>query len=696
MTQEGFKRKLTAILSADVEGYSRLMEEDEEATVRTLTAYREVMTTLIQQHNGKVLDSPGDNLLAEFASVVDAVHCAVAVQKEIKARNEELSESRRMRFRIGINLGDVIQEEERIYGDGVNIAARLEGLANPEGICISKTAFDHIESKLPYGYEFIGDQTVKNISKPVGAYRVLMEPRVTVAGKSEEKPAPVRRMPILVGVVAVLVLALAVGIWYFFMRPSGTKVEVATEENVAKVDKAKNSLAVLPFINTGNNPDIEYLSDGITESLIYNLSQFPNLKVRSMNSVFHYKGQKTDAQTVGRDLNVKVVLTGRIVQRGEDVSISVELIDAEDNSFLWGENYQRKFTDILAIQKDIGIKVSDNLRVQLSPGDRERLARHTTENSEAYQLYLKGRYHASQFTREGVQKGLDLLTQAVELDPNYALAYVGLSWYGLAATDWIIPANEVMPKAKKAALKALEIDEALASAHNMLAGVYVWYEWNWEAAEREFKRSFELGPDNLNAHAYYGWYLSAMGQFDRAIAECQRAQELDPLSSEAGWILGEVLYYAGRYDEAIAQNLKTLDLNPYYWPVAVNLARVYLQKNQYAEAIALLKKTIESGVDNPHPTAILGYAFALAGRKSEAEKILEEFKQQSQNKFITPGYFALIHIGLGNIDQAFEWMDKMYQEHSFYITYLKVMPEYDPLRNDPRFEALLKKVGLID
>jgi adenylate cyclase len=248
MTQEGFKRKLTAILSADVEGYSRLMGEDEEATVRTITIYREVLTTLIQQHNGKVLDSPGDNLLAEFVSVVDAVQCAVAVQKEIKARNDELSEERRMQFRIGINLGDVIQEEDRIYGDGVNIAARLEGLAEPGGICISKTAFDHIESKLPYGYDFIGDQTVKNIAKPVGAYRVLLDPRVTVSGKPvDKKPTGKRRMPILFGAVAVLVLALAVGVWQFYSRRP--KAEPASEDKMAYPLPEKPSIAVLPFVN---------------------------------------------------------------------------------------------------------------------------------------------------------------------------------------------------------------------------------------------------------------------------------------------------------------------------------------------------------------------------------------------------------------------------------------------------------------
>ena len=290
MADEGFKRKLTAILSADAVEYSRLMGDDEEATVRTLTSYREVLTTLIQQHNGKVVDSPGDNLLAEFASVVDAVQCAVAVQKEIKARNDQLPENRRMLFRIGINLGDVIQEEERIYGDGVNIAARLEGLSEAGGICISKTAFDHIESKLPYGYDFIGDQTVKNIAKPVAAYRVLMDPRVTVSGKPVgEKSSSIRRTPILVGAVAVLLLAVAVGIWQFYIR--SPSVEPASVEKMAYPLPDKASIVVLPFVNMSDDPKQEYFSDGITETIIATLSKVRDMFVIARNSAFTFKGK---------------------------------------------------------------------------------------------------------------------------------------------------------------------------------------------------------------------------------------------------------------------------------------------------------------------------------------------------------------------------------------------------------------------
>ncbi|MHC4560932.1 MAG: adenylate/guanylate cyclase domain-containing protein, partial [Planctomycetota bacterium] len=398
MALEGFKRKLTAILSADVEGYSRLMSEDEEATVRAITAYREVFYTLIQQHNGKVLDSPGDNLLAEFASVVDAVQCAVAVQKEIKVRNDELPENRRMQFRIGINLGDVIQEEERIYGDGVNIAARLEGLAEPGGICVSKTAFDHIESKLPYGYEFLGDQTVKNIAKPVGAYRVLMEPRVTVAGKPEEKrPAPSWHRAIVAGAFAVLVLVVALAIWQFYMRrPS---VEPASLDKMAYPLPDKPSVAVLPFDNLSGDPGQDYLADGITENIITALSYIPEIFVIARNSTFTYKGKAVKAQEVAEDLGVRYILEGSVQRTGDRVRITAQFIDATSGRHLWADRYDRNLRDLFALQDEITLKIVFALQVKLSVGVQARLARKTVPNFEAWSYYVRGYGHMMRHTK---------------------------------------------------------------------------------------------------------------------------------------------------------------------------------------------------------------------------------------------------------------------------------------------------------
>jgi len=329
MTAQGVKRKLSAILSADVEGYSRLMAEDEVATVQTLTSYREVMTGLIEQHRGRVVDSPGDNLLAEFSSVVDAVQCAVAVQKEFQARNAELPEDRRMEFRIGINLGDVIEEEERIYGDGVNIAARLEALADPGGICISKTAFDQIETKLPLGYEYLGDQTVKNIPKPVGAYRVVMEPRVTVVGKEEEKkPSFFRgRRAILGGVIAAVVVVIAV-VWRFYLTPPQPTVEPASMDKMVFPLPERPSIAVLPFTNLSGDPEQEYFSDGITEEIITALSRVPKLFVIARNSTFTYKGKPVKVKQVAEELGVRYVLEGGVRKAGDKVRITAQLIDA--------------------------------------------------------------------------------------------------------------------------------------------------------------------------------------------------------------------------------------------------------------------------------------------------------------------------------------------------------------------------------
>jgi len=385
MSQGSFKRKLTTIFSADVAGYSKLMGNDEAATVKTITAYRKVMSELITQHRGRVIDSPGDNLLADFGSVVDAVQCAVAVQKELRARNSELPEDRKMEFRIGINLGDVIEEGDRIYGDGVNIAARLEGLADPGGICISKTAFDHIESKLPYGYDFIGDQTVKNIDKPVGAYRVSMEPRVTVTGKSKkEESVPVwRRKAFLVRGVAVLVVAVAVGIWQFYIqRPS---VEPASVEKMAFPLPDKPSIAVLPFNNLNGDPKQEYFSDGLTEEIITALSKIQQLFVIARNSTFTYKGKPVNVKTMAEDLGVRYVLEGSIQKSGDQIRVNVQLIDALTGHHQWSDRYDRKFEDIFKLKDEIIFKIAIELAVELTDGERARSLSRYTDNLEAWQ-----------------------------------------------------------------------------------------------------------------------------------------------------------------------------------------------------------------------------------------------------------------------------------------------------------------------
>ena len=366
MSAEKYKRKLTAIFSADVVGYSRLMGEDEAATVDTITKYREIMADLIQQHRGRMVDSPGDNILAEFASVVDAAQCSVSVQKEIQARNTELPVTRRMQFRIGINLGDVIEEGERIYGDGVNIAARLEALADPGGVCISKTAFDHIESKLPLGYEYIGEQAVKNISKPVMAYKVLMDPRVTTSGEIENKrvmPPWSKKSAIAAG-ISIIIIFMALGIWSFYLGGRLTKPATG----------GKASIVVLPFKNLSGDPEQEYFSDGITEDLIGALAKVKGLKVISQTSAFFYKGKDVNLRTVAKKLKVNNVLEGSVRKSGNKLRISAQLINVADDTHLWSESYDREIKGGFDIQDEISKAVVKNLKLKLLGIEDERLA----------------------------------------------------------------------------------------------------------------------------------------------------------------------------------------------------------------------------------------------------------------------------------------------------------------------------------
>ncbi|MEJ2165844.1 MAG: adenylate/guanylate cyclase domain-containing protein, partial [Desulfobacterales bacterium] len=365
MTQEGFKRKLTSIFSADAVGYSRLMAEDEAQTVKTIASYREIMASLVKQHRGRVVDSPGDNVLAEFLSVVDAVQCAVAVQNEFQNRNAELAENRKMKFRIGINLGDVIEEDGRIYGDGVNIAARLEALADPGGICVSKTAFDQIETKLPLGYEYLGEKPVKNIPKPVGAYRVLMQPRVTMAEKSESrKPDSLGRKAIIAGAIGIFVLLCGLGFWQFY-KWHIPKVEPASVEKMAYPLPEKPSIAVLPFDNLSGDPSQDYISDGISENIISALSQVSEMLVIARNSNYAFKGISIKVQRIAEELGVNSVLEGSVQKSDNQIRVTAQLIDALSGYHLWSEKYDRKIQNFFQILDEITQKIVISLQSKL-------------------------------------------------------------------------------------------------------------------------------------------------------------------------------------------------------------------------------------------------------------------------------------------------------------------------------------------
>ena len=437
MPQEGFKRKLTAILSADVEGYSRLMGEDEDATIRTLTTYRELMSTIIQKHRGRVVDSPGDNLLAEFLSVVDAVRCAVEVQEELRLRNAELPETRKMEFRIGINLGDVVEEGERIYGDGVNITARVEGLAEGGGICISGTVYDSIKNKLSLSYESLGEHTVKNIKDPVRVYRMRIGPGAAAPGVSKEKRHGVKRWQWTALAAVVVLIVGAVVIWnFYFSLPS---VEPASVEKMAYLLPDKPSIAVLPFVNMSGDPEQEYFSDGITEDLITDLSKISGLFIIARNSTFAYKGKPVKIQQVAEELGVHYVLEGSVRKAQERVRINAQLIDATTGHHIWAERYDGKLEDIFALQDKVTQKIVKELAVKLTMAERERVLRRETDNILAYEAYLKGSKHYGRFNPDDLTKAAFHFNKAIELDPNYGRAYAALALAYNRASDvgWV-------------------------------------------------------------------------------------------------------------------------------------------------------------------------------------------------------------------------------------------------------------------
>jgi eukaryotic-like serine/threonine-protein kinase len=460
--------------------------------------------------------------------------------------------------------------------------------------------------------------------------------------------------------------------------------------------RAITSLAVLPFENAAADPEAEYLSDGITESLINILAQLPKLHVMARSTVFRYKGQAIDPQAVGRELNVRAVLTGRVSQRGDTLSIATELVDVANGWQLWGEQYHRKRADLLAVQDAMAREIAGRLRLRLTGEEKKRLARRYTRNTDAYHCYLKGRYYWNKRTPEDLKRGIEFFNQAIEKDPHYTLAYAGLadSYYLLAGTAFAALApGEAFPKANAAALKALELDDSLAEAHTSLATILV-NEWDWGGAAKEFKRSIELNPGYATARHWYAFYLTALGRLEEAIREGQRAQELDPLSVIINRDLGLIYYYARKPDRAIEQYCKSLELDPNFALTHQALGRAYLLKGMREDALAALRLAAALSSDSVAMCAALAHALAETGSVVEARKILADLIERSRRSYVSPTNIAVVYAGLGENDQAMEWLEKALAEHNAGLMMLKVHPVFDPLRSDPRYQDLLRRIGL--
>ena len=461
-----------------------------------------------------------------------------------------------------------------------------------------------------------------------------------------------------------------------------------------------NSIAVLPFANVSGDPNTEYLSDGITEGIIDRLSGLPNVKVISRTSVFRYKKLEIEPQKVAHELGVEALVTGRVVQRGDDLSVSVELVDAREDKQLWGEQYSRKVADAASVQQEIATAISGNLRLRLTSEDKTRLAKSSATNPEAYQLYLKGRYLANQSTAEGLKKSLEYFQQAIDRDPGYAMAYVGLadSYNVLGGGLNYLPPSETLPKAKAAARKALELDDTLGEAHAALAYAEWFYDWDWRSAEREFKRAIELNPNSATSHDRYSECLLTRSRFDEGIAELKRAQDLDPVSTQEQGGLGHAYLVMHRYDESISYFQKALDLYPSAAFIRAQLAWSYAAKHMYPQALAEYDKIAEEdksvAAENQLVADGLGWVYAVSGRRADALKIAKELGDLPSHTYVDFYQFATIYAGLGDKDEAFRLLEKGYEERSAGMPYLAVDPFWYGMRSDPRYVDLLRRMGL--
>ena len=590
MPQNSYKRKLCAILSADAHGYSQLMGKDEEATVRTITEYREVFSSTVGRHRGRIVDTPGDNILAEFESVVDALKCALQVQEEIRRKNEALSGDRRMAFRIGINLGDVIDEEGRIYGDGVNIAARIEALADPGGICISRSAFDQVKKILNVGFKYLGEHSVKNISEPVAVYSVLTDPGSAGKVFGEKKTADAGfRKKALAAIAALIVVVGGLAAWV--AKLNQPKTPPATVENLAFPLPEKPSVAVVPFKDLTGDPKQHYMVSGATDAVRIALARVPNLFVIDHNSSYRYAEEDTNIKQVAEDLGVQYVIEGSFQRSGNIIRINAKLVDALTGRYRWADTFDRKEVELFALQDEIGQKIASELEVNLTEGEQARIWHRQTNSPRAYQQFRLGKEHYRKRTRQDNIKARQLYEQAIASDPGYAEAkcHLGFTHIQDAINGWTKTRKQSFAMATKLAEDAIALDPSYPHSYALLGSIYLW-----------------------------------QGQREKALELITKSLDLEPNYAGNIAMKALTLVYMERPQEALAEIESAMRQNPYYpsWYLGV-VGRVHLLQHQYTDAIAAFesrRKRSKSGLNMVELTI----AHVLAGNTDKAQAIADK------------------------------------------------------------------------
>ena len=636
-------RQLAAIMFTDIVGYTALMGDDEQRAFELLNKNRLLQKPLIEQYNGKWIKELGDGVLATFSTVTDAVNCARSIIKGCE-------QVQGLKLRIGIHQAEVIFENDDVFGDGVNIASRLQALASIGGICISETVRNNVANRKEIKIRFIKEETLKHVKEPVRIYEVVME-----NNQPEE--------------------------------------EVSSNHTTVKTTPGK-SIAALPFVNMSNDPEQEYFSDGITEEIINLLAQIKELKVISRTSSFSFKGKNVDVRKIAETLSVGNILEGSVRKSGNTIRITAQLIEARDGTHLWSGTYDRKIEDIFKVQDEISTAVVQQLKIKLLSANKTAVM----ENSVAYNFYLKGRYEWGKRTREGFLKSIDYFNQAILEDPQYSLAYAGMAdSYTLLCGYHILSPQASISKAKSAAEKAMQLNPTLAEAYEATGHIEFLADVNWQKSEENYKQAIQLNPGFATARQRYALMLATQGRFAEAIEEIKKAQELDPLSKIINTDVGLVHLLMGNADRAIDKCKEVLEIDPVFSVALFVQGLAYELNGKTESAVTNFRQAVHASNNNPITKSALGHALAISGDKSEALKILKELQFSSDQQYVSPYCIAAIYAGLGEPDKVFKWLNKAVDDKSVWMIHLHFSADtrFKEFKTDNRYEELLQRIKMV-
>ena len=629
----------------DLVGYTALGQRNESLSLALAEEHRRLVRPVLKKHNGREIKTMGDAFLVEFPSALEGVQCAYEIQRTTRESNLALAEERRVHVRIGIHLGDVLESVGDISGDAVNVASRIEHLANDGGVCLTQQVYDQVVNKVDFMLESIGKKELKNVLRPIEIYKIVMPWEGEVAMDAEE------------------------------------------------LDKRR--VAVLPFVNMSPDPQDEFFADGLTEELIGRLARVGGLQVIARTSVMGYKKKDKKAAEIGRELGSGTLVEGSVRRAGNRVRVTAQLINSNTEGHLWSSNYDRDLQDIFAVQSDIAERVADALRVKLLPDEKQAIEREPTSNREAHILYLKGRYHWNERTPKSTNLAAEYFQKAIDEDPSFALAYVGLADSYVLMTDYgMVKPLEAGEKIKEITSKALKLDPTLAEAHASLATTLTFVFWDWPRAELEFKRSIQLNPAYPTARQWYGKFLSFVGRYDEAVEQHKKALELDPFSLIINTNYGESLVQAGRYADGIEQGKKTVALDPNFAIGHFEFGLFYLGGKEFDKAESEFKRTLELVPEFPAGISLLGYTYGLMGRKDDSERMLHELRSLAGKTRVDVADVAIAEFGARMKEDAFKHFEEAYVERSSWLLYVKAFPGFDPIRTDPGFENIIARMGL--